>query len=84
MLADATLVASTTRTLDRGYKLPCPAAWVVRDNKWRATRHGMDAAVITDDRGRTAPVRDLLYELHRELVPIANAHGFRISERQVR
>lgn len=69
------LVQQFDQQLDRGYKLPCPAAWVVRDNKWRATRHGMDAAVITDDRGRTAPVRDLLYELHRELVPTAERLG---------
>jgi len=41
--------------LDRGYTLPCPSAWVVRDNKWRATRYGLDAMVITDDYGSTAP-----------------------------
>ena len=49
--------------LDRGYTLPCPSSWVVRDNKWRATRYGLDAIVITDEAGATAPLRDELFEL---------------------
>src|ERR1700754_3158394 len=49
--------------LDRGYTLPSPSSWVVRDNKWRATRYGLDAIVITDEAGATAPLRDELYEL---------------------
>jgi carboxylate-amine ligase len=61
--------------LDRGYTLPRPAAWVVRDNKWRATRYGLDAMVITDDYGSTAPLRDQLYELVRELEPVAERLG---------
>jgi len=61
--------------LDRGYRLPCPAGWVVRDNKWRATRYGLDAMVITDDYGSTAPLRDQLYELVRELEPVAGRLG---------
>jgi glutamate---cysteine ligase / carboxylate-amine ligase len=61
--------------LDRGYRLPCPAAWIVRDNKWRATRYGLDAMVITDDYGSTAPLRDQLYELVRELEPVAERLG---------
>jgi glutamate---cysteine ligase / carboxylate-amine ligase len=61
--------------LDRGYTLPNPAAWVIRDNKWRATRYGLDAIIITDDSGSTAPLRDELYELVRELEPVAERMG---------
>ena len=61
--------------LDRGYTLPSPSAWVVRDNKWRATRYGLDAMVITDDYGSTAPLRDELYELVHELEPVADRLG---------
>jgi carboxylate-amine ligase len=57
--------------LDRGYTLPCPSSWVVRDNKWRATRYGLDAIVITDEAGATKPLRDELYELLAELEPVA-------------
>lgn len=69
------LVTLFDQQLDRGYRLPCPAAWVVRDNKWRATRYGLDAVVITDDTGSTAPLRDELYELIRELEPVADRIG---------
>ncbi len=61
--------------LDRGYQLPSPPSWVVRDNKWRATRYGLDAIVITDGSGATAPLRDELYELARELEPVAERLG---------
>ncbi len=61
--------------LDRGYRLPSPSSWVIRDNKWRATRYGLDATVITDDSGTTAPLRDELYELIRELEPVADRLG---------
>jgi carboxylate-amine ligase len=69
------LVTLFDQQLDRGYTLPRPAAWVVRDNKWRATRYGLDAIVITDDHGGTAPLRDELYELIRELEPVADRLG---------
>lgn len=69
------LVQLFSQQLDRGYQLPSPATWVVRDNKWRATRYGLDATVITDDSGATAPIRDELYELVRELEPVADRLG---------
>lgn len=69
------LVHMLNAQLDRGYTLPSPSAWVVRDNKWRATRYGLDAMVITDDYGSTAPLRDELYELVHELEPVADRLG---------
>jgi len=69
------LVQQFSLQIERGYQLPSPPTWVVRDNKWRATRYGLDAIVITDDSGATAPMRDELYELVRELEPIADRLG---------
>lgn len=69
------LVTLFEQQIDRGYALPRPATWVVRDNKWRATRYGLDAIIITDDLGRTAPLRDVLYELSSELEPVADRLG---------
>ena len=61
--------------LDRVYTLPSPPTWIVRDNKWRATRYGLDATIITDEDGATAPLRDELYELVRTLDPVADRLG---------
>ncbi|RJL23668.1 glutamate--cysteine ligase [Bailinhaonella thermotolerans] len=69
------LVQQFEHQLDRGYTLPRPAPWVVRDNKWRATRYGLDAMIVTDDTGATAPVRDELYELVRLLEPMGDRLG---------
>jgi glutamate---cysteine ligase / carboxylate-amine ligase len=48
---------------------------VVRENKWRAARHGIDASIIVDDDGTTVPLRDALTELVEELTPIARRLG---------
>ncbi|WP_067603611.1 glutamate--cysteine ligase [Nocardiopsis listeri] len=69
------LVELFDHQLDRGYGLPSPPSWVVNDNKWRATRYGLDARVITDSYGTTVPIRDDLYELVRELTPVAARLG---------
>jgi carboxylate-amine ligase len=61
--------------LDRGYTLPCPSSWVVKDNKWRAARFGLDAIVITDASGTTAPLRAELRELVADLRPVADRLG---------
>jgi carboxylate-amine ligase len=57
--------------LDRGYKLPSRSPWIIADNKWRAARHGLDATIVTNEAGVTAPLRDELYELVRDLEPVA-------------
>jgi carboxylate-amine ligase len=61
--------------LDRGYQLPSRHSWIVADNKWRATRYGLDASIVIDNSGQTAPLRDEAYELIRELEPVAARLG---------
>jgi carboxylate-amine ligase len=65
------LVEQLDTQLDRGYTLPTPSSWTLRENKWRAARYGLDARIITDERGSTAPIRTLLEELVAELMPVA-------------
>jgi carboxylate-amine ligase len=69
------LVQRFDRLIDRGYTLPVPRAWVVRENKWRAARYGIDAEIILDDDGNTVPLRDAVTELVEELTPIARRLG---------
>jgi carboxylate-amine ligase len=69
------LVQRFDALLDRGYTLPMPRAWIVRENKWRAARHGLEASIIVDERGTTRPLRDTIGELIEELMPIAKRLG---------
>jgi carboxylate-amine ligase len=66
------LVQRFDTLIDRGYTLPMPRAWLVRENKWRAARRGIDASIIVDDHGRTVPLREALTELVEELAPVAH------------
>jgi YbdK family carboxylate-amine ligase len=65
------LVERLDRQLDQGYTLPTPAAWVVRENKWRACRYGLDADIVVDDHGSTRPLRDAIADLVEDLEPLA-------------
>jgi carboxylate-amine ligase len=69
------LVDTFDREIDRGYTLPVPKGWVVRENKWRAARHGLDAEIIVGEEDRTVPVREALAELVQELGPAAARLG---------
>ncbi|MEA2502289.1 MAG: glutamate---cysteine ligase / carboxylate-amine ligase [Actinomycetota bacterium] len=57
---------------DRGFALPHPRQWIIRENKWRAARYGVDAQIIVDEGGELVPVRRAVEELVEELGPIAS------------
>ena len=69
------LVDMFDREVDKGYTLPRPKSWVVRENKWRAARHGMDAEIITGEDHKLVPVRQALLELVQDLSPTAERLG---------
>ncbi|MCB9411683.1 MAG: glutamate--cysteine ligase [Actinobacteria bacterium] len=63
--------------LDAGAPVPLRHTWVVRENKWRAARYGLDAQIITDDHGHHRPLSEELLELVEHLHPIADRLGCR-------
>ena len=69
------LVELFNTRIDQGYTLPVPRAWVVRENKWRAARHGVDAKILMDDKGTLSPLRTELTRLVEELAPVAGHLG---------
>ena len=69
------LVARLDSLIDQGYTLPCPKAWIVGQNKWRAARHGIDAELIVDEQGTLAPIRAAIEELVEELTPAGRKLG---------
>jgi glutamate---cysteine ligase / carboxylate-amine ligase len=48
-----------------------PAPWILRENKWRASRWGLDTDIVTAD-GRTTPMRAEIERLLVELQPMAD------------
>jgi carboxylate-amine ligase len=64
-------VARYDELLDRGYRLPSERDWVLRENKWRAARYGIDASMVVDASGRTRPMTNLIEEAVEELMPFA-------------
>ncbi len=69
------LVDQLNTQLDRGYSLPSPKSWVVRENKWRAARYGLAAELIVDEYGTTRPLAAAIEELVDDLAPLAHRLG---------
>ncbi len=65
------LVERFDRQLDNGYTLPQPLPWLVRENKWRAARYGLDAEIVIDNTGNVRPVKEAINDLVEDLLPIA-------------
>jgi glutamate---cysteine ligase / carboxylate-amine ligase len=65
------LVERFDKQLDDGYTLPEPRPWLVRENKWRAARYGLDAEIVVDNAGSVRPVKDAINDLIEDLLPTA-------------
>jgi carboxylate-amine ligase len=40
-----------------GHRFAPPPTWLLRENKWRATRWGVDADLVVDEKGTKSPLR---------------------------
>ena len=60
----------------KGGRIPEPPPdWLIRENKWRASRHGLDAEIIVDGEGRTVRLRREMKALLESLRESAAALG---------
>jgi YbdK family carboxylate-amine ligase len=66
------LVEHLNSVIDREGGLATPREWIVRENKWRAARRGIDADIIADEQGNLVPLRQAVVELVAQLTPIAD------------
>lgn len=60
---------------DEGRELPWIPDWYVAENKWRASRYGMDAILIVDRDGNEEHVLDTVKRMVRRLEPTAEKLG---------
>ena len=73
----ATLVEYYSRMYDHGEELPRIPDWYVAENKWRASRYGMEANLIVDEAGNQEDVITTIRNMLPELLPIAEEIGCR-------
>lgn len=56
--------------------VPRPESWIVRENKWRAMRHGLDADLVMTNEGATKPIRMDIEEWLVKLEPYIATLGY--------
>ncbi|MEM8560340.1 MAG: glutamate--cysteine ligase [Bacteroidota bacterium] len=69
------LVVWLSECYDKGHPMTILRPWIVRENKWRACRHGLDAVVITSNTGDQRPLREGIPALIAELEGYAHRLG---------
>ncbi len=52
-----------------------PRMWIVRENKWKSSRYGLEAEIILDPKGRTALLKDEVLALLETVRPYAVKNG---------
>ena len=65
------LVISISDHYDQGSQLPLLDSWILRENKWRATRYGLGADIIIDEMGHQQSLKSFILETLDRLKPIA-------------
>ena len=71
------LVQWMDEQLDAGVPPPVPRQWIVRQNKWRAARHGVEAEIIDPVSRELVRVEDAVRGLVEQLRPVADRLGCR-------
>ncbi|MDX1438914.1 MAG: glutamate--cysteine ligase [Rubricoccaceae bacterium] len=56
---------------EEGIQLKMLHSWIVRENKWRACRHGLDAKIIVSNDGDQVALREHIPRLVEDLMPYA-------------
>lgn len=69
------LVVRAIEQIDADDRPLVPREWVHRENKWLATRHGVDTAFIVDDAGTRRDAAETIAELISDLRPVARRLG---------
>ena len=71
------LVVGLSNFYDDGAQLPILDPWVIQENKWRATRYGIDADIIVDEGGSLQSLKGAILETIDKILPIAENLGCR-------
>lgn len=69
------IVADAVERFDASDLPAPPLPWTVKENRWLAARHGVNADLIATDEGQRVPAEALLDELLDRLSPVARRLG---------
>lgn len=58
------------------HQVPQPPHWMMRENKWRVIRHGLDADLVTSADGVNRPVREEIMRWLEKVAPYAQRLGY--------
>lgn len=61
-----------------------PASWILRENKWRVIRHGLDASFVRNDSGEIIQIRDEINLWLTRLEILAEEAGYNEEIRSLR
>ena len=67
-----TLVSFLARKVRNKEEIELMPSFLIRENKWRAARYGIDANLIINNNGDTLPMKDAVEKLINELKPISD------------
>lgn len=69
------LVYDLSRRFEAGEELPTLTHWVLKQNRWRATRYGFDTDLIVSTDGHNQPMLEVIAETLDRLAPTAKLLG---------
>ncbi len=58
------------------FSMPRPIHWIMRENKWRAMRYGLEADMVINATGDTKPIKTDILEWVEKLRPYAEKLGY--------
>jgi len=67
-----------------GKTIAPPPYWILRENKWKAARYGLEAEIILNERGRTNLLRSEIEWLLKLLEPLSDSLGCGREFRRIR
>lgn len=64
------------KELSAGRRFMPPPEWILRENKWRASRYGVECDLIVDPAGRTISLSQLWEDTRKILKPVSDSVGY--------
>ena len=66
------LVVGLCNHYENGTQLSYLDSWIIHENKWRATRYGLEASLIMNENGDQTPIKEVIKDTIKALEPEIN------------